>query len=234
MQQIGGLLRPDHGTVLFDGLDIFKDSKVFRKLRYKIGLVFQNPEEQLFSETIFKDIAFGPHNMGLSRDSIVKRVLEAINFVGLDKSILSRSPFEISGGEKRRVAIAGVIAMRPEILILDEPTVGLDFEGSRSILSYIKQYHRENKNTLILISHNMDDIINLTDKVAVMSAGEIKAFGKTGKIFDDPVLLHSLKIDVPEITKIMKKLKEKGFNLKDSVFTEQEALQEILRLKYTI
>lgn len=229
VQLIDGLLKPDSGSVFFEGIDIFKNPKKIRNFRFKIGLVMQNPEDQLFSETVFKDIAFGPSNMNIAKEQIENRVLKAIDLVGLDKSILDKSPFEISGGEKRRAAIAGILVMNPDVLILDEPTAGLDPVGQQNLLSQVKRYHETGNKTIILISHNVNDILKLADKVAIMQNGEIKAFDKTENIFTNHKLLNDLEIELPEITQIMLKLKGKGFDFKDDIFTVDTALNEILK-----
>ena len=229
VQLIDGLLKPDSGSIFFDGIDIFKNPKKIQGFRFKIGLVMQNPEDQLFSETVFKDIAFGPTNMGLTKEQIENCVLKAIDFVDLDKSILDKSPFEISGGEKRRAAIAGVIAINPDVLILDEPTSGLDPTGQENLISQVKKYHQMGNKTVILISHNANDILKLADKVAIMQNGEIKAFDKTEKIFTNHKFLNDLQIELPEVTQIMLKLKNAGFDFKDNIFTVDSALNEILK-----
>lgn len=229
VQLIDGLLKPDSGSVFFEGIDIFKNPKKIRDFRFKIGLVMQNPEDQLFSETVFKDIAFGPSNMNIEKEQIENRVLKAIDLVGLDKSILDKSPFEISGGEKRRAAIAGILVMNPDVLILDEPTAGLDPMGQQNLLSQIKKYHENGNKTVILISHNVNDILMLADKVAVMQNGEIKVFDKTKKIFTNHKLLNDLQIELPEITQIILKLNSKGFKFKNDIFTVETALNEILK-----
>lgn len=229
VQLIDGLLKPDSGSIFFDGIDIFKSPKKIRNFRFKIGLVMQNPEDQLFSETVFKDIAFSPSNMGLTKEQIENCVLKAIDFVDLDKSILDKSPFEISGGEKRRAAIAGIIAINPDVLILDEPTAGLDPAGQKNLISQIKKYHEKGNKTVILISHNVNDILKLADKVTIMQNGEIKAFDKTEKIFANHKLLNDLQIELPEVAQIILKLKNAGFNFKDNIFTVDTALNEILK-----
>lgn len=229
VQIIDGLLKPDSGTVFFNNTDIFQNPKKIQNFRFKIGLILQNPEDQLFGETVFKDISFGPSNMNLHDDEIKIRVLEAINFVDLPKSILDKSPFEISGGEKRRTAIAGIIAMNPDVLILDEPTANLDFEGREKLLSQIKKYHKHYNKTIILISHDVNDILSLADKVVIMKNGEIKAFDETEKIFKNQELLNNLQIEMPEITQIMLKLKAKGFDFKENIFSIEDALSEILK-----
>lgn len=229
VQLIDSLLKPDSGSVFFDGIDIFKNPKKIQDFRSKIGLVMQNPEDQLFSETVFKDIAFGPSNMGLTKEQIENCVLKAIDFVDLDKSILDKSPFEISGGEKRRAAIAGIIAINPDVLILDEPTAGLDPAGQKNLISQVKKYHEMGNKTVILISHNVNDILKLADKVVIMENGEIKAFDKTEKIFTNHKFLNDLQIELPEVTQIMLKLKNAGFDFKDNIFTVDSALNEILK-----
>lgn len=229
IQLIDGLLKPDNGTIFFDGIDIFKNPKKFQDFRFKIGLVLQNPEDQLFCETVFDDIAFGLRNMHLDKIEIENRVLKSIEIVDLNKNILIKSPFEISGGEKRRVAIAGVIAMMPDVLILDEPTAGLDPIGRQNLLSLIKKYHVLNNKTVILISHDVNDIVSLADKVAIMKNWKIKAFGSISQIFTDYKRLKKLGIEPPEITQIILKLNSLGFNFRNDIFTVEDALSEIFR-----
>jgi len=230
VQLIDGLLKPDSGTILFKGIDIFKNPKKTPDFRFKIGLVMQNPEDQLFSETVFKDIAFGPSNMDLREDEIERCVLEAVDFVGLDRNILNKSPFEISGGEKRRAAIAGIIAINPEVLILDEPTSGLDSIGRQNLLYKIKKYREAKNKTIILISHNVNDVLDLADKVAILQSGKVVAFDETKKIFENYNFLSDLQIELPEITQIMLNLKNRGFDFKGDIFTVEGALNEILKI----
>lgn len=230
VQHLNGLLKPSEGQVLIGGNDIWQ-KKDKRNIRFEVGLVFQYPEYQLFEETVQKDIAFGPSNMGLSADEIDKRVKEALLFVGLPEEILDKSPFELSGGQKRRVAIAGVISMRPDVLILDEPTAGLDPKGREEILKHIKEYHHSNKSTVILVSHSMEDIAKNVDKVMVMNKAKVFAYGTVEKVFERASELNGIGLSIPQITKIFIGLKEKGFDVNTNIFTVDQASAEILRLK---
>jgi energy-coupling factor transport system ATP-binding protein len=230
IQQFNGLLKPSSGQVLIENKDIWKDPDNIRSVRFKVGMVFQYPEYQLFEETIFKDISFGPINMGLSDDKVKERVLKAANFVGLSEELLQKSPFDTSGGEKRRIAIAGVIAMDPDVLILDEPTGGLDPMGRDLILSQILAYHRERKNTVVLISHNMEDIANFSDRVLVLNNGEIAMFDKTAAVFKRAKELQSMGLNLPQIASVILKLKEKGYDLPDNIYTIKQGTEAILKL----
>lgn len=230
IKQLNGLLKPTFGEVLLNGENIWKSSKKIRDVRFKVGMVFQYPEHQLFADTVYKDIAFGPENMGLNSEEIEKKVLEAVEFVGLKREILEKSPFEISGGEKRRAAIAGVIAMDPEVLILDEPTAGLDPRGRKLLLSQIKGYHTKRKNTVILVSHNMEDIAQTADKVVVLANGKVEMFDSTREVFKNSDKLEKIGLKVPQITEIMTKLKNKGYDINSGILTVKEAEDEILRL----
>lgn len=227
---LNGLLKPSSGKVLLNGKNIWTELKDIKDVRFKVGMVFQYPEHQLFAETVYKDIAFGPENMGLSEKEIEEKVFLAAEFVGLKQEILKKSPFELSGGEKRRAAIAGVIAMDPEVLILDEPTAGLDPKGRELLLSQIKVYHSKRKNTVILVSHNMEDIAENTDRVVVLSGGRVEMFEKTREIFKNLEKLEKMNLKVPQITEIMTKLRNKGYDLKPGILTVKEAENEILRL----
>lgn len=230
VQHLNGLLKPSEGQVFIGGNDIWQ-KKDKRNIRFEVGLVFQYPEYQLFEETVQKDIAFGPLNMGLSADEIDQRVKEALLFVGLPEEILDKSPFELSGGQKRRVAIAGVISMRPDVLILDEPTAGLDPKGREEILKHIKEYHQANKSTVILVSHSMEDIAKNVDKVMVMNKAKVFAYGTVEKVFERAAELNGIGLSIPQITKIFIGLKEKGFDVNTNIFTAEQACKEILRLK---
>ena len=203
IQQLNGLLRPTGGTVLLNGKDIWAEPKKIRAVRFQVGMVFQYPEHQLFEETVLKDIAFGPGNMGLDKDEILKRAHSAAEFVGLNDDLLEKSPFELSGGEKRRAAIAGVIAMDPDVLILDEPTAGLDPRGRDVLLSQIANYHASRHNTIILVSHSMEDVARMASRVLVMNAGEIEMFDTAEKVFARDSELEKIGLRVPQITKIM-------------------------------
>ena len=230
VQMFNGLLRPYEGRVLLDGADIWAKPKDINKIRFRVGLVMQYPEYQLFEETIYKDIAYGPKNMGLSDDEIRERVLEAADFVGLDRELLDKSPFDLSGGQKRRAAIAGIIAMRPELLILDEPAAGLDPRGRDAIFNNIVEYQKKSGSTVLIVSHSMEDMARYCDRLIVMSGAKILLEGECRDIFTRADELSAVGLDVPQITRLMLALKEKGIELDTSVFTVEEALEEILRL----
>lgn len=223
-----GLLRPTEGKLYIDGVDIWADPSKIRQFRFKVGLVFQYPEYQLFEETIYKDISFGPKNMGLPEEEIHARVMRAAKFVGLPEEMLERSPFELSGGQKRRVAIAGVLAMEPEVLVLDEPAAGLDPEGREMILSQVKRYHKETGTTVVLVSHSMEDIAKFADRVLVLQAGEVAMFDRTEAIFARADELVELGLSVPEVTKIFLKMKELGAEVPTDVYTVKYARDRIL------
>lgn len=223
-----GLNRPTRGKLYIDGEDIWADPKKIRQYRFKVGLVFQYPEYQLFEETVRKDIGFGPRNMGLPDEEVAQRVVEAARFCGLDESVLDRSPFELSGGQKRRAAIAGVIAMRPEVLVLDEPAAGLDPEGREMILSQVKRYHRETGTTVVLVSHSMEDIAKYADRVLVLQAGKVAMLDTTANIFARAEELVSYGLSVPEVTKIFLKLREMGLDIPIDVYTVKYARDTIL------
>lgn len=230
IQQLNGLLKPTSGKVILEGKDIWEQPKKIREVRFKVGMVFQYPEYQLFEENVYKDIAFGPSNMGLNEAKIKSRVLEAARFVGLSENLLFKSPFDLSGGEKRRAAIAGIIAMDPEILILDEPTAGLDPLGKKSLIKQIMDYHKERKNTIIFVSHSMEDIAKVADRVLVMANGTVKMFDTPENIFAKADYLNKIGLRVPQITRIMKKLKDKGYAVNDNVLTVKHGVEQILRL----
>ena len=223
-----GLNRPTRGKLYIDGEDIWADPKKIRQYRFKVGLVFQYPEYQLFEETVRKDIGFGPRNMGLSDEEVDQRVVEAARFCGLDEAVLERSPFELSGGQKRRAAIAGVIAMRPEVLVLDEPAAGLDPEGREMILSQVKRYHRETGTTVVLVSHSMEDIAKSADRVLVLQAGKVAMLDTTANIFARAEELVSYGLSVPEVTKIFLQLREMGLEIPVDVYTVKYARDTIL------
>ena len=213
IQHLNGLLKPTSGRVLFEGRDIWESKERTRQTRFQVGLVFQYPEYQLFEETCYKDIAFGPKNMGLDEAEVDKRVHEAAEFVGLDEALLERSPFELSGGQKRRVAVAGVMAMKPRILVLDEPAAGLDPEGRDEILSEVKDYHKKTGTTVLLVSHSMEDIAKYADKVLVMSRKKIAMYDTVEKVFARAPELLELGLSVPQVTKIFLKLREMGVDV---------------------
>lgn len=231
IQHLNGLLKPTAGQVLFQGTDIWKDTKTTRETRYHVGLVFQYPEYQLFEETVYKDIAFGPKNMGLSESEIHDRVYRAAGFVGLSESEMEKSPFDLSGGQKRRVAIAGVIAMEPEVLILDEPTAGLDPAGRENILQNIRDYQNAQNATVIMVSHSMEEIASNVTRLVVMNDGEIVRSGSPRDVFTHAEELISIGLDVPQVTRVFLRLKEKGLDVDTSVFTVEQAVDTIRRLK---
>lgn len=230
VQMLNGLMKPTSGQVLLDGEDIWANPKDIRKIRFKVGMVFQYPEYQLFEETVAKDIAFGPTNMGKSGAELEKAVNDAARFTGLKDELLEKSPFDLSGGEKRRAAIAGVIAMNPEVLVLDEPTAGLDPMGRDVLLSQIVQYHKERKNTVILVSHSMEDIARVADKIIVMNKSNLVMFDKTKEVFSKGRELEKIGLRVPQITKIMLELREKSFNVPEGILTVDEAMDCISSL----
>ena len=230
VQMLNGLMKPTSGQVLLDGEDIWANPKDIRKIRFKVGMVFQYPEYQLFEETVAKDIAFGPTNMGKSGAELEKAVNDAARFTGLKDELLEKSPFDLSGGEKRRAAIAGVIAMNPEVLVLDEPTAGLDPMGRDVLVSQIVQYHKERKNTVILVSHSMEDIARVADKIIVMNKSNLVMFDKTKEVFSKGRELEKIGLRVPQITKIMLELREKGFNVPEGILTVDEAMDCISSL----
>lgn len=228
IQHLNGLLKPTSGKIYIDGEDMWADPKKIRDFRFRVGLVFQYPEYQLFEETVYKDIAFGPQNMGLSKDEIDKRVRESAKLVGLSESVLSKSPFELSGGQKRRVAIAGVIAMEPEVLILDEPTAGLDPRGRDMILGQIREYHKTKGNTVLLVSHSMEDIAKYTNRAIVVNKSKIAMYDTIDGIFSHADELVEMGLNIPQITKIFLGLREKGFSLPADVYTVERAYEVLL------
>ncbi len=230
VQMLNGLFKPSEGTVYFKDIDIFKNPKELRNFRFNIGLVFQYPENQLFEETVAKDIAFGPKNMGLTDEEIEAKVKKAAYFAGLREELLDRSPFDLSGGEKRRAAIAGVIAMEPEVLILDEPTAGLDPVGKDVLLSQIEAYHKESGNTVLLVSHNMEDIARISDRVLVMNSSEALMFDTPESVFSRADELKAVGLRIPEITEITMKLRAAGVPLPSGILTVEDAFKEIIKL----
>ena len=228
IQHFNGLLKPTSGKIYLDGKDIWADKSQIRSVRFQVGLVFQYPEYQLFEETVYKDSAFGPKNMGLSEEEIDLRVRESAALVGLKQDVLSKSPFELSGGQKRRVAIAGVIAMEPKVLILDEPTAGLDPRGRDLILSEIQQYHREKKNTILLVSHSMEDIAKYASRVLVMNHATVYDFDTVEKVFSRAGKLRSLGLDIPQITRIFHELNARGVEIDTNVYSVAQAKTLIL------
>lgn len=230
VQLLNGLLKPSSGEVLLNGKNIWEDPKKIRDIRFKVGLVFQYPEYQLFEETVEKDIAFGPHNMGLSENEIAGRVAMAAEFVGLKPELLKKSPFELSGGEKRRAAIAGVVAMDPEILILDEPSAGLDPMGRDELLEQIRTYHEWRQNTVLLVSHSMEDVAKFAQKVLVMSDGQKKFYDTTTAVFAHSEELEALSLKVPQITKIMHLLHKAGIAVDSNALTVEQGFNSIKQL----
>ena len=230
VQMLNGLITPTGGKVLLRGKDINENKKELRKVRFQVGMVFQYPEYQLFEETVYKDISFGPINMGIKGDELNKRVMDSARFTGLKKSLLNKSPFELSGGEKRRAAIAGVIAMDPDVLILDEPTAGLDPQGRDMLLNQISLYHKERKNTVILVSHSMEDIARVAERILVMNKGNAEILDSAKEVFAQGERLSKMGLRVPQITKITQKLKEKGIDLPEGILTVDEAFDSIVSL----
>lgn len=230
IQHLNGLLKPTKGKVYINDIEITGKKVNMKEIRSKVGLVFQYPEHQLFEETVYKDIAFGPMNAGLTEEQIEKRVVEALKFVGLDKDILEKSPFELSGGQKRRVAIAGVMAMKPEVLILDEPTAGLDPSGRDEILFQIKSLHAKLGMTVILVSHSMEDVARFVDRIIVMHSGTIAMNGTPGEVFKRVEELERIGLSAPQITYVVRTLRKKGFNIPEEIFTVHQAKKEILAL----
>ncbi len=230
VNMLNGLLRPDTGKVYLDGTDIWANPKEIRRVRFRVGLVMQYPEYQLFDETVRSDIAFGPKNMGLSEDEISARVAEAVRFVGLPDELLDKSPFELSGGQKRRAAMAGVIAMRPDVLVLDEPAAGLDPEGRESILSRIKAYARESKTTVIIVSHSMEDMAVYCDRIAVIASGKLRMEGTREEVFRRGEELSEIGLGVPLVTQIALELGRLGVELDDDIFTVKYAAEAIASL----
>ena len=230
MQQLNGLLKPTSGTVCLDGKDIWSDKKLTRQARFRVGLVFQYPEYQLFEETVYKDIAFGPKNMGLKPEEIDRRVREAAGFVGLTEKQLEVSPFDLSGGQKRRVAIAGVIAMEPEVLILDEPTAGLDPAGREEILKNIEDYRRSRNATIMMVSHSMDDVARLTDRLLVMNGSHLAMDGTPAEVFNRAEELVEMGLNIPEVTRVFLELKKMGLPV-EPVYTIDQAVAALTKLK---
>ena len=227
VQHLNALLQPTAGRVLLDGEDINKDKKTRRDVKWKVGLVFQYPEYQLFEETVYADIGFGPKNMGLGKEEIDERVREAASFVGVEPELFEKSPLELSGGQKRRIAIAGVIAMRPGVLILDEPTAGLDPAGCRQIMDNICRYQKETGATVLIVSHNMDDAARLCERLIVFDHGHVVMDGTPEEVFSRPQELIQIGLAVPQSTAIAMALQEKGLALKGAVYTHEQLLQAI-------
>ena len=230
IQLLNGLIKPTEGRVRVAGFDLTDKKTKMRDVRFKVGLVMQYPEHQLFEETVFKDIAFGPQNMGLPQEEIKNRVEFAANLVGLSKEILDKSPFDLSGGQKRRVAIAGVLAMEPKVLILDEPTAGLDPGGRDEILFKIKDMHERMNLTVILVSHSMEDVAKLADRILVMNSGSIEMFDTPSKIFENAERLSQIGLNVPQITQVCDRLRAAGMPLAGGIYTIEDAAWQISKL----
>jgi len=227
IQHLNGLIKPTSGKIFIDGVDIHDKDIKLRDVRFKVGLVFQYPEYQIFEETVYKDIAFGPTNMGLDEGEIDKRVRETAKLVGIDDSLLNKSPFELSGGQKRRVAIAGVMAMRPKVLILDEPTAGLDPRGREMILGQIKHYHEETGSTVLLVSHSMEDVARFAQKILVMNKGEVFCYDTPPAVFARADEIAAIGLSVPQITKVFSMLRSRGIDIRGDVYTIEFAMKTI-------
>ncbi len=230
IQHFNGLLKPTSGRVIVDGEELFADKSRLREIRFKVGLVFQYPEYQLFEVTVYKDIAFGPRNMGLSDAQVHQRVLETMRLVGLKPELAEKSPFELSGGQKRRVAIAGVMAMQPKVLILDEPTAGLDPHGRDRILGVIKDYHKEKGSTVMLVSHSMEDVAKTVSKILVMNDSKVFMYDTPERVFARVRELDDMGLTVPQITRVFDRLKQSGVGFTDEVYSTSYAKKLVLRL----
>lgn len=230
IEHFNAILKPTSGSIFLDGNDIWRDKKNIRAVRFKVGVCFQYPEYQLFEDTVEKDIAFGPKNMGLSDEEIKIRVRESAAYVGLDKSYLEKSPFDLSGGEKRRVAIAGVMAMKPEVLVLDEPCAGLDPIGRKTVLDLIVDYKKRTDGTVIVVSHSMEDISRIATKILVMNGSRLAYYDTVKNVFSHADELLSMGLDIPQITQLFLKLKNAGYNVRTDVYTLDEAEKELLKL----
>lgn len=228
VQHFNGILKPNSGKVIVDGVDIWSDKKTTREARFKVGLCFQYPEYQLFEETVYKDISFGPKNMNLSNEEIAKRVVSAAAYVGLKRELLEKSPFDLSGGEKRRAAIAGVIAMQPKVLILDEPTAGLDPIGRDTILDMIKNYREKTGSTVLLVSHSMEDVAKIATKVAVMNNARLEMYGTVDEVYSHAERLREIGLNIPQISKVFEILKKNGHDF-GSVYTIDRAVEVLTR-----
>ena len=232
IQHLNGLIEPSGGRVLLDGKDIWskENKKNIRQVRFAVGLCFQYPEYQIFEETVFREIAFGPKQMGLDDEEIAKRVYESMAYVGISRELEKKSPFDLSGGQKRRVAIASIIAMKPEVLILDEPCAGLDPKGRDRILNLITSYQKQEGNTVIFVSHSMEDIAKIADRVLVMNKGEVAMFGSVREVFSRASELKTMGLNIPEITDVFLKLRKRGINCRTDIYTLEQAKEEYLRL----
>lgn len=230
VQHLNGLIKPTSGQIFFENEDIWSDEKKIKDLCFKVGLVFQYPEYQLFDATVESDIAFGPRNMGLDENEIKERVQMAAHYVGLDNELLQKSPFDLSGGQKRRAALAGVLAMKPKVLILDEPTAGLDPIGRDTILERIGDFRRESNTTVLLVSHSMEDVAKVADKVLVMNNGEVAMYDTVEKVYSHGEELHKMGLNVPHITKVVMGLRKKGIDIPNNIYTVDKAYEYILNL----
>lgn len=230
IEHLNGLLKADSGTVYLEGKDIWEDKSNIKNVRFSVGLCFQYPEYQIFEEDVFREIAFGPKKMGFDDEEIKKRVLSSAKFLGIDKDILDKSPFDLSGGQKRRVAIASIIAMQPKVLVLDEPTAGLDPKGRDTVLSLIKNYQQKTGSTVIIVSHSMEDVAKLADKVLVMNNGKVQMFGTVAEVYSNVDELKEMGLSVPEITTVFSKLKKKGIDCRTDIYTVKDGVEEIKRL----
>ena len=228
IQHFNGLLKPSSGKIFLDGKDIWENGKIMPGLRFRVGLVFQYPEYQIFEDTVYKDIAYGPKNMKLNDAEIKNRVLEAADLFGIGREMLNRSPFELSGGQKRRVAIAGVMAMKPEVIIFDEPAAGLDPRGRRSVVEIIKSYCRSSGCTVIVVSHSMEDMAGLADRIIVMNRGRLFCHDRTPEVFSKADQISAMGLDVPQITKVFELLRKENIVFKDEVYTVDHAVKMIL------
>ena len=231
VQHLNGLLKPTQGTVLFNGEDIWKNPKEIKKIRAQVGLVFQYPEYQLFEETVWADIAFGPKNMGLEGDELDQRVKDICRLIGVKDEYLYKSPFDLSGGEKRRVAIAGVMAMRPKVIVFDEPTAGLDPRGREDIMKIISDYRKDSGATVIIISHSMENMAELADRILVMNRGRLEMFDTVENVFSQSERLREIGLNVPVVTKVFEKLKSCGINVDTHVFTVEQAVAALKKVK---
>lgn len=227
IQHLNGLLKPHSGHILIDGEDIHADKGKLKKVRQKVGLVFQYPEYQLFETTVFKDVSFGPANLGFGAEEVQTKVRKALTLVGIGEELFEKSPFDLSGGQKRRVAIAGVLAMEPDILVLDEPTAGLDPRGREEILSRIKYFHETLNNTIIIVSHSMEDVARLTDRIAVLDKGKLKYIGPPREVFKNALELEKIGLSAPQLSYLIKELNQKGFHIDENVYTVKETAEAI-------
>ncbi len=230
IEHLNGLLKGSNGVVLLEGKDIWANKKEIRKVRFKVGVCFQYPEYQLFEETVEKDIGFGPKNMGLSEEEIARRVRTVLGYVGLNDSYLSKSPFDLSGGEKRRVAIAGIMAMEPQVLVLDEPSAGLDPRGRTKILDLVRTYQKQTGCTVLLVSHSMEDVAGLASRIFVMNKAKLAYFDTVAVVFSHAKALETMGLDIPQITKLFERLKENGYDVDTGIYSVDAAHKELLRL----